>query len=337
MYRLLRPLLFRLDAERAHQLGLVAARFIANRRWLAIALERVMARPAALRVRTAGLQFPNPVGLAAGLDKNAEAPLTWWALGFGFIEIGTVTPQHQSGQSPPRLFRLSRQGALVNRMGFDNDGAETVARRLKQQAESGLRPPIPIGISVGKNANTLLSNAARDYSQATEQLAPWADFLTLNVSSPNTDGLRTLQAPAKVAELVQAVRTASGTKPCLVKLAPELDGAQLDRTVDSCLEAGAAGFITTNTLSTAGRTDLPEGGLSGRPLHSIALQRVEAVRKRAGSGVTIIGCGGVDDITGASAMLQAGADLIQLYTGLVFRGPFLPAKITRVVAPRTLQ
>jgi dihydroorotate dehydrogenase len=329
LYRVLRPLLFRLDAEKAHHVGLAVARLVARSARLAHLVRRVLARPLDRPVRVAGLDFPNRVGLAAGLDKNAEAPLAWWAFGFGFAELGTVTPRPQPGKPKPRLFRFPAMRALVNRMGFNNDGADAVAARLRRQRERGLRPPCPLGISVGKNATTPLESAADDYAAAAATLAPLADFVTINVSSPNTADLRSLQNAADLTRLLTAVRAASGTKPVFVKLAPEVEGDVLATIVDTCMDAGAAGIIATNTLSTATRPELPEGGLSGRPLRSISPKRVEAVRKRIGDRGALIGCGGIDDVPSARAMLDAGADLIQLYTGLIYEGPFLPARLTR--------
>jgi dihydroorotate dehydrogenase len=329
LYRLLRPLLFLLDAEKAHHLGLAAARLVARSARLARVVRHVLARPHDRPIQVAGLTFPNRVGLAAGLDKNAEAPLAWWAFGFGFAELGTVTPRPQPGKPKPRLFRFPAMRALVNRMGFNNDGADVVAVRLRRQRERGLRPPCPLGISVGKNATTPLESAADDYAAAAATLAPLADFVTINVSSPNTADLRSLQNAADLTRLLTVVRAASATKPVFVKLAPEVEGEALAAVVDTCLNAGAAGIIATNTLSTATRPELPEGGLSGRPLRTISPKRVEAIRKRVGDRAALIGCGGIDDAPSARAMLDAGADLIQLYTGLVYEGPFLPARLTR--------
>jgi dihydroorotate dehydrogenase len=331
LYRLLRPLLFRLDAETAHRLGLAVARRIAAHPRLASLIRRLLARPARTPVHVAGLDFPNPIGLAAGLDKNAEAPLAWWAFGFGFAELGTVTPRPQPGNPRPRLFRFPRMRALVNRMGFNNDGAEVVAERLRRQVAQGQRPPFPIGISIGKNATTPLHAAADDYTAAARRLAPWADFITINISSPNTADLRTLQNAADVTRLVEAVRRSSGGKPVFVKLAPEVEGIALASVLDTCVAAGAAGVIATNSLATAGRPDFPEGGLSGWPLRALALRRVAEIRRHAGNHVAVIGCGGIDDAASAQAMLDAGADLLQLYTGLIYEGPFLPARLSRAI------
>jgi dihydroorotate dehydrogenase len=332
LYRsLLRPVLFKLDAERAHELALRAAAMLASSRLLSRAVHDLLARPRRLPVHVLGLDFPNPVGLAGGMDKNAVAPLAWWAFGLGFVELGTVTPRPQPGNDRPRMFRFPAERAIVNRMGFNNAGAEAVAARLAEQARRGLRPPFPVGVSVGKNKDTPAERAADDYAAAASVLAPHADFVTINVSSPNTPGLRALQNADDLRKLVRAVQAASGAKPVLVKLAPELEGEELAALLDTVLEAGAAGVIATNTLSTAGRSDLPQGGLSGRPLRELALRRVGAVRKRIGDAATLIGCGGIDDAASARAMLDAGANLVQIYTGLVYEGPFLAARITRAL------
>src|SRR4051812_11195894 len=206
LYSLVRPLLFRHDAEHAHEMGIEFAA------WLAESAERCrfvhdhFARPLSRPKRVAGLTFPNRVGLAAGLDKNAVAPLAWWAFGFGFVELGTVTPRPQAGNPRPRMFRETRSRAIVNRMGFNNDGADVVAARLETQVKAGRRPPTPVGVSVGKNATTPLESAADDYAAAAAAVAPFADFVSVNVSSPNTAGLRSLQTADSLRKLVRAVR-----------------------------------------------------------------------------------------------------------------------------------
>ncbi len=333
LYRFgLRPLLFTLDAERAHELALFSARQLARSRFACRVVRDVFARPRSRSVQLLGLTFPNPIGLAGGMDKNARAPLAWWAFGFGFVELGTVTPRPQAGNDKPRMFRFPTERAIVNRMGFNNDGAEAVAKRLASQG----RLPFPVGVSVGKNKDTPAEQAADDFASAAAVVAPHADFVTINVSSPNTAGLRALQNADDVRKLVTGVRGASGAKPVLVKVSPELDGDELAAVLDASLDAGAAGFIATNTLSTANRPELPQGGLSGRPLRELALRKVAEVRQRIGTAA-LIGCGGIDDATSAQAMLDAGADLVQLYTGLVYEGPFLPAAITRGLAANVPQ
>lgn len=329
LYRLVRPFLFRHDPEDAHEMGIDFARWLAEDEARCRFVHDFVARPADRPVRVAGLTFPNPVGLAAGLDKNAEAPLAWWAFGFGFVELGTVTPRPQAGKPRPRMFRDVARRALVNRMGFNNHGADAVAARLAALKAQGLRPPIPVGLSVGKNANTPNERAADDYGAAAAKLAPHADFLSINVSSPNTPGLRSLQNPQELTAIVRAVLAPAAGKPVLVKVAPELAGDLLRSVLDACLSAGAAGFIATNTLAKTPDEQREDGGLSGAPLREISLVRVAEIRRRVGREVPLVGCGGVADAAAAKAMLAAGADLVQVYTGLVYEGPFLPAGITR--------
>ena len=330
LYRLIRPLLFSLDPERAHGLAMAGARSLDSRPALARIVRRFVARPADRPVQLLGLSFPNRCGLAAGFDKNAEVPWAWWAFGFGFVEFGTVTPRGQPGHDKPRMFRRTKEQALINRMGFNNAGAEAVAGHLRKMIAGG-RPPMPIGISVGKNKNTPLEHAVDDYADVARWLAPLADFVTVNVSSPNTASLRELQSPQALQQLILSVRRASSGKPVLVKFAPELEGDALRSALDACLDAGVAGVIATNTLSTANRSDLPQGGLSGRPLREISRDRVQWIRRWAGDQIAVIGCGGIGDAESARAMLDAGADLIQMYSALVYSGPFLPARLSRAI------
>jgi dihydroorotate dehydrogenase len=332
LYRLVRPVLFSMDAERAHELGLSAARFIAGHPWLAELIHDYVARPAAAERRVAGLSFPNPIGLAAGMDKNGIAPLAWWAFGFGFMELGTATPLAQAGKPRPRMFRYPGRGAVVNRMGFNNSGAISVALELQRQSNLGLRPSCPIGISVGMNAKTPHENAADDYRTATQAVAPHADYIAINVSSPNTAGLRGLQAGSEIGAIVRATREAAGGKPVFVKIAPELEPGPLNEILEVCVGEGVSGIIATNTLATVNMPGFPEGGMSGLPLRERALHQVKTIRGIAGDRVALIGCGGVDDARSARRMLEAGADLVQLYTGLIYRGPFLPAEISRDLA-----
>lgn len=328
-YRLLiRPILFRLDAERAHNLALSFAARISRSRFLSHGLHRLVA-PRLDPVTVTGLSFPNRVGLAGGMDKNAVAPRAWWAFGFGFIELGTVTPRPQAGNDKPRMFRIVKDRAVRNRMGFNNDGAEAVRSRLIEQRSTGQRPPFPIGISLGKNKDTPAEKAIDDYVLSAQLLGPEADFVTINVSSPNTPGLRNFQDPKALSPIVKAVKSVIGTKPLFVKLAPEMEGDELNAIVDVCLADGCAGLIATNTLATFDDQGQPLGGLSGRPLRDISPKRVEAIRKRMGDGPALIGCGGIDDVASARRMIAAGADLIQIYTGLVYEGPLLAAKIAR--------
>jgi len=328
LYRAVRPILFRCDPESAHDAALSAASRLARRPGWCVSMRRRLARPREEPVRLLGLEFPTRIGLAAGFDKNALAPMAWWAVGFGFIELGTITPLPQPGHPRPRMFRLPHERALVNRMGFNNDGAAAVAGRLAAQRDVGLRPPIPIWISIGKNAVTAPERAADDYAAAASALGPHADLLTLNISSPNTEGLRSLQAAESVSRLVEAVRAAAPQRPVLVKVAPELDEPQLSAAAEAALSAGASGLIATNTRSTESRPELPRGGLSGLPLRETALRRVTTLRRRVGDRAVLVGCGGIDDRGSARAMRDAGADLVQLYTALIYRGPFVAARLS---------
>lgn len=327
---LIRPVLFQLDAERAHGLALGMAERLSRVTTLC-QWTRKLARPRSRPVVLFGCTFSNVVGLAAGMDKNGVAPMAWWAFGFGFVELGTVTPRPQIGNDKPRMFRFPKDEAIVNRMGFNNAGATALAERLTVQCQRGQRPPYPIGISVGKNKETPAEKASDDYVEAASIVAPHADFLTVNVSSPNTRGLRALQNAHDVRTLIEAVRGVSQNKPVLIKLAPELTGQPLQDVLDAALQAGIAGVIATNTLSTDQRSDLPQGGLSGRPLRELSRERVAEIRQHLGDDVPIIGCGGVYDGPSARAMLDAGANLVQFYTALVYEGPFLPVTISRGV------
>ncbi|HEY3507336.1 MAG TPA: quinone-dependent dihydroorotate dehydrogenase [Actinocatenispora sp.] len=347
--RLLRPALFRLgggDAEVAHETTLRAlaacaggpARLAAL--WAATRRYRYQARADPRTVF--GVRFPNPVGLAAGLDKDGRALPAWPAFGFGFVEVGTVTRHAQPGNDRPRLYRLPASGGLINRMGFNNAGAAALAARL-----AALGPlPAPLGISLGKSKVTPLDEAVEDYVVSLRTLYAYGDYFAVNVSSPNTPGLRTLQDAGQLAELLAALSAearslaAGGTpRPLLVKVAPDLTDEALGELLAVCAERGVAGLIATNT--TLSRDGLAEpdrtvgaqpGGLSGRPLAERALAVVRFVRREAGDTLPVIGVGGISDAHGALRMLDAGASLVQLYTGFIYRGPELVRQINRAVA-----
>ncbi|QEL19109.1 quinone-dependent dihydroorotate dehydrogenase [Limnoglobus roseus] len=330
LYPLLRPLLFSLKAETAHNLAIRSTALFSRMPPLTKFLHHFTRTHHPFTF--AGLTFPNRVGLAGGMDKNGVAPAAWWACGFGFVELGTVTPRPQNGNDQPRMWRDVPRRALFNRMGFNNDGADVVAARL---AMLKFRPPFPIGISIGKNKDTPNERAEDDYAEAGEKLAPHADFVTINVSSPNTVGLRALQTAEAMAKLVSAVRTVIGGKPLLVKFAPELTGDELKAVLDACLTAGAVGVIATNTKAATSPTGLPCGE-SGRPIQDLSRQRVEEIRKHVGGGVLLIGVGGIEDEKSAARMVDAGADLIQVYSALVYEGPFLPARLARGLKRRAV-
>ncbi len=324
-YSLLRNLLFTLEPEHAHALTLT---------WLSrverLGLLANVGSLASQPVRLMGLEFPNRVGIAAGLDKNAVCIDALGALGVGFVEAGTITPRAQPGNPSPRIFRLPQAEALINRMGFPNDGMEAIAQRMAQVQFKGIR-----GANIGKNAATPLTDATQDYLACLRRLAPCADYITINVSSPNTTGLRSLQAaehlrPMLVTLLEERARLApqlGRQLPMLVKLAPDLTDDQLQGIAALLIELSIDGVIATNT--TLSRPDglgplaTQAGGLSGRPVQALSLATVTKLRTLLGPTFPIIGVGGIGSGSDALAMRRAGADLVQMYTGLIYRGPQL--------------
>jgi dihydroorotate dehydrogenase len=280
-----------------------------------------------------GLRFPNPVGLAAGMDKGQVVVPAWFRLGFGFVEIGTVTPRPQKGNPRPRLFRLAEESALINRMGFNNPGAERVARRLARLP----RQPGPVGVNVGRNKDTPNERAADDYVAAFRALAPYAQLASINVSSPNTPGLRALQAElgTLVAEVVESRNALRRRIPVLVKLSPDEPDDRLIGMAQTAQAAGADGIIATNTtIDRSGVRGHPraaeQGGLSGAPLRERALHVCRLLYRNV--SVPIVGVGGIFTAEDAYARIRAGASLIQIYTALVYEGPGLPRRISRGLA-----
>lgn len=333
LYELARPLLFQLPPEVVHQLA-----FHALSPWQAV-LERFPARAAAadplLGQRLWGVTFPHPLGLAAGFDKNGALPHVWPALGFAFAELGTVTALPQPGNPPPRLFRLPAERALINRLGFNNAGAEAVAAALAARFAAG-RPPVPIGINLGKSKVTGIERAADDYCASLRALHGLADYLVLNVSSPNTPGLRDLQAETQLAPLLAAVQAenrrlaaAAGLapRPLLLKIAPDLADEVLPGVVATARAHAVAGVIATNT--TIDRRALPRGhplageagGLSGAPLRARATAVVRALYRLGDGALPIIGVGGVASGADAYEKIRAGASLVQAFTGFIYGGP----------------
>lgn len=342
-----RPALFRMDPERAHEVGVDAMAWLgrlAPLRWALEAAHRL--NPSIYRpVTLFGLTFPNRVGLAAGFDKNARAWPAAAALGFGHIEVGTVTAQAQPGNPRPRVFRFPPEGAVINRMGFNNEGAAAVAERLRGHPGPGHRR-IPLGINLGKSKVAPLETATEDYLASFRQLAPLADYLVLNVSSPNTPDLRKLQDEARLRELLAAV-TAENAKavgkvggrkvPLLLKIAPDLSWPQIDAVLAALFDFGLDGVIATNTtLARPGTFSAVNeaGGLSGRPLRVRATDVVRYLALQTKGRLPIIGVGGIDDEVSAGEKLDAGASLVQIYTGLIFAGPRLPLRIARALADR---
>src|SRR5436853_3231316 len=322
--RLVRPLLFSLDAETAHRVTIELLRG-ASHFDLALRVLRSFQPPSKPKTLF-GLTFPNPIGLAAGLDKNGVALPAWAALGFGFIEIGTVTAKAQPGNPKPRIFRLPGQQALINRLGFNNDGADAIAERLGRLRRSGRWPVVPIGINIGKSRATPLEQATDDYLYSFRLLRDFADYIALNVSSPNTPGLRELQEPQRLSELLRAIRSEpdAAAKPVLIKISPDLSPVELEAIVAACEENAVAGVIATNT--TLDHSSIPpaldeEGGLSGAPLRQKSTTMVREIAKR--SAIPVIASGGISDAESAQQKFQAGVQLVQLYTGFIYRGPRL--------------
>src|SRR5213592_3568865 len=326
--RLVRPLLFSLEAEAAHHFTIASLRRASQFDLALRALKRFT--PPSKATTLFGLTFPNPIGLAAGLDKNGVALPAWAALGFGFIEIGTVTAKAQYGNPKPRIFRLPEQQALINRLGFNNDGADAIAQRLSALRVSGRWPAVPVGINIGKSRTTPLEQATDDYLYSFRMLRDFADYITLNISSPNTPGLRELQEPEKLSELLYAIGKEAGTAPqrVVVKISPDLSRIELKAIVAVCEENGVSGIIATNTTldhsSIATQLD-QAGGLSGAPLRDKSTVLVREITAR--STIPVIASGGIFDTESAREKFHAGAVLIQLYTGLVYRGPQLLREI----------
>jgi dihydroorotate dehydrogenase len=334
LYPLLRPFLFAVDSERTHHLAIDALKVLQ-----ATTPSLSPLSDARLSQRLWGFHFPNPVGLAAGYDKNAAVPLAWPALGFGFAELGTITAKAQPGNPKPRIFRLEQDAALINRMGFNNDGAAAVARRLTHILPLNRSHPIPLGFNFGKSKVTPLEEAADDYLESLEQLFPFADYLVVNVSSPNTPELRKLQEPDRLGRLLDTLRVRSQQlstqanrppKPLFVKIAPDLTDAEVAEVARVALAVGVSGLIATNTtLSRSGLRSAinEEGGLSGKPLALRATEVLRILFRTVEGKIPLIGVGGIFSVEDAYARIRAGASLVQLYTGLIYEGPLLPRQI----------
>jgi len=316
----MKAFLFRLDPERAHDFALRAA----SRGGSGLAKLCGGRRVPGLEKEVAGIRFPNPVGLAAGLDKNGVALPFWRALGFGFVEVGTVTPRPQSGNPRPRVWRFPKHHALGNHLGFPSHGAGMVAARLRRDKLIG----DVIGINLGKNRDTPLERAVDDYLAALDATRSVADYWVVNVSSPNTPDLRKLQSKEYLAELLGRVCAAANGVPVFVKLSPDLDDGQLADAATACRGSGCGGIIATNTTVARPEGVTFAGGLSGRPLAERA-REVLARLKELAPAIPLVSVGGIDSAEEARARLAAGADLVQVYTGLVFQGPGLVTRILK--------
>jgi dihydroorotate dehydrogenase len=354
--KLVRPILFQIgrgDAERAHDFTM---------RWLTRLSGQRQARNALIKlnqvsapVNVCGIPFPNPIGLAAGMDKHGLAVGAWPALGFGFAEIGTVTAQPQPGNPKPRMYRMPRSQGIVNRMGFNNDGAQALAARLAAVPAVNC----PLGISIGKSKAVPLEGAIDDYLQSMRFLYPFADYFAINVSSPNTPGLRQLQDAGSLRALLGALRTegarlAAGrpARPLLVKIAPDLTEPAMAELLEVCLENGVSGVIATNTTIGRDGVDPSEdavaaepGGMSGRPLTQVSREIVRFIHRETNGRLPIIGSGGIMTPDDAQAMFDAGASLVQIYSGLIYNGPSVVRRSVRryrsaarkAAGPRTSQ
>ena len=331
-YSLLKPVLFSMDPETAHERVLA---------WVGAAprLTRALMpdRSARVPVSLAGLELPGPVGLAAGLDKQAEALPIWDKLGFGFIELGTVTPQPQPGNPRPRVHRFPEHRAVVNAMGFPSLGMDAVVANLQRWRALDLWPAVPVGANLGKNKHTSADQAHLDYASLAGGMREHVDYFAVNVSSPNTPGLRDLQATEPLKRILGATLQEAGARPVLVKFAPDMTDEEIAASVETAIRAGAHGIIATNTtrrrMGLAEAQELP-GGLSGAPLHTFALDRVKAVLAAAGGAVPVVGVGGICEPEDALAFLDAGCVAVQVYTGMIFAGPGLPGSINEAVAAR---
>src|SRR4051794_10834443 len=351
LYRALFQLVFRrMSAETAHQAGFALIRLAGMIPGLpALLRRRLLTADPVLRVHALGLDLPGPLGLAAGFDKDALAPDALGALGFGFVEVGTVTARPQPGNAKPRLFRLAADRALINRMGFNNSGSAAAAARLRQRAEftPAGGPMAVVGANIGKSKVVAEADAIADYTASAVRLADVADYLVVNVSSPNTPGLRNLQAVDQLRPLLAAVRrsldeTTDRHVPLLVKIAPDLSDEQVDAVADLALELHLDGIIATNTTTSRAGLSSPAdevaalgaGGLSGPPVRARALAVLQRLRARTGSQLVLIAAGGISSGDDAYERIRAGATLVQAYTAFIYAGPFWPRRVHRELAAR---
>ena len=315
-----------MDPEQVHEMAIGVLETLSQLRWLL----DIFPRPSDQRLNREvfGVRFPNPIGLAAGFDKNARALPAWEAFGFGFIEIGTITAQGQAGNPRPRIFRVPEQNALINRLGFNNEGVEKIALRLEQFLHSSAWPKIPVGINIGKSKIVPLEEAATDYVRSFQRLQRLGDYFVLNVSSPNTPDLRKLQEKTAIEELFKAIQQQNQGKPLLVKIAPDLTLEQVDHVLALATKYQLAGVVATNT--TIDQQTIPDnkresGGLSGRPLRPRSLEILRHIKKH--SPLPVISVGGIMSEDDAKERFDAGAELVQIYTGFVYRGPRLVREI----------
>lgn len=335
MYSLLRPLLFRLDPETSHHLSLCGLNLLSKVRATSLLAPKVPSKP----VKVMGLSFPNPVGLAAGLDKNGDYFNALGQCGFGFVEIGTVTPRPQEGNAKPRLFRLPEHEAIINRMGFNNKGVDHLVERVKQRRYQGI-----LGINIGKNAVTPVEEAESDYRIGMQKVYPWADYITINISSPNTPGLRSLQYGESLKRLLDTIKREQGRLtqehqryvPVAIKIAPDVTEEEIREIANALLESGVDGVIATNTTMSreavaTHRYGAEAGGLSGAPLTRRSTDVIRQLNAELAGRLPIIGVGGIMSGADARDKIAAGASLVQLYTGFIYRGPQLVAEVAQAL------
>ena len=335
--RVARPVLFAQDPEKAHELTI---EMLATAASSPLGASRRVQTHAKLKMTVAGMEFPNPVGLAAGCDKNGKAVAAWPQFGFGFVEVGTVTALPQSGNPKPRVFRVPEYGALINRLGFNSEGSEAVAKRLAKLRRTRRALSVPLGINIGKTKIVTGEDAVlEDYRASFRRLSRLADFIVVNVSSPNTPGLRQWQEREPLARLLETLQAESRSlaqkrgvtpTPIFVKISPDMDEAGLDDVVSVAFETKLAGIIATNTtIAREGALSQAEasGGLSGKPLRERACEVLRGLHRRTQGQIPLIGVGGIFSGEDAYTRIKAGASLIQIYTGLVYEGPYLPRRI----------
>ena len=324
LYPLIRPFAFALDAERAHRMTIAALKLMPA--------HRPPDLPASLKTRLAGIDFPTPVGLAAGFDKDAEVPGQMLSLGFGFVEVGTLTPRPQAGNPKPRLFRLAEDRAVINRMGFNNGGQPAAFARLREC----MHMPGVVGVNVGANKDS--EDRIADYVSGVRAMAPVARYVTINISSPNTPGLRGLQDGGALDELLAAIQAVGAKKPIFLKVAPDLGEGDAERIVRAAIDRSIDAIIVSNT--TVSRPPLKsrfaeeQGGLSGAPLKTRALEALRKFRSASGGEMPLIGVGGIATADDAWERIRAGASLVQLYSAMVYEGPHIALRIARGLAAR---
>lgn len=336
---LLKPLLFKLNAEKAHELAVSLASRTHHSAWLQKLVSAIYNQSyAGLEQKLFGLTFPNPIGLAAGFDKNGTTPLAMQALGFGFVEVGSITAKPSPGNPRPRAFRLPDDRSLINRMGLNNEGADVITERL-----SGLKTTIPLGVNIAKtNDASIHSDAAlQDYLYSYEKAQPVADYITINISCPNTGEGKTFEDPAALRDLLAALEpTKTGRKPSLVKFTVDIEKEALAKLVAICEDFGIAGYVATNTSSTRDKLntedavlkEIGHGGLSGHAIRQRSTQVVKWLSEITGGNKPIVGVGGIDSAEAAAEKLKAGANLLQVYTGLIYEGPGLISRIKKGIS-----